>query len=200
MLSKSLISSGFIVFLTFNSVANESNYLKLQTGQEAVGRDSNDDPIKAPKAVVSDNFNEVQNKLRTGNVLSGTDTRRNRTDEQYKLKQLQNQVIKSTSNVSEEQRLQQLDLGAEILPYIAPWINSIAEECMSAIKLDNRSATAQEAANCSAQAIKQYQDNPTAFLSRMPASERQQLEKIIKDKIAGSVNTNKNNPTGQIKP
>ena len=199
MASKYLIFSVFVVFLSLDLTAQESDYLKLKTGQEAVGREVNEGPIKPPKAVVSEGLNQAQEKLRTGNVLSETDTNRNRTDEQFKLRQLQEKAKTATANVSDEQRLQQMNLGASILPYIAPWINSIAEQCMNAIKLDNKVVTAQEASRCSEKAVKQYQDNPTAFLNRMPASDRAELEKIIKDKLAESIKEDKNK-TGQPQP
>ena len=90
--------------------------------------------------------------------------------------------IKKTANSDLVFKQRQFELGAEMLPHVAPWINEAAKPCMNSIKKDDKDALA-KSAECTAKALETFKSNPSAFINRLPAGERAKLEAMSQDKL-----------------
>jgi hypothetical protein len=108
-------------------------------------------------------------------------------DRQFDLDKLQKEADQATSHVTPEQKAQQYDLGAEILPYVATHINKMSQDCVKSIGLSGADAAAKYS-ECSKQAVQSFQKDPISFINNLPDRERKQLEALVKQKIEKSAN------------
>lgn len=109
-----------------------------------------------------------------------------RSDRKFNINRLENRADKATANVSAEHKADLFNLGAELMPFVAPFINEIAKDCISKIDLQTRAAESKYA-ECAQQAISQFQKNPSAFIDRLPASEKEKLDNLVKLRTKQSI-------------
>ena len=116
-------------------------------------------------------------------------------DRQFQLQKLQRDAEEATANVSAEQKAQQYNLGAEILPYAVPYITKITQDCVKTIDMKGSDAAAKYS-ECSKMAVQKFQSDPTAFIKSLPEAEKQRLEALVKQRVEQSIRK----PTQYMEP
>ncbi len=107
------------------------------------------------------------------------------------LAQMQAEALKKAGN-DPIARKQQFNLGAEILPFVAPWINEIAKDCMSKISINLETQKAAEAAaECTKGAVAEFQKNPGAFIEKLSAEDKLKLQALVERRLRESAETRK---------
>lgn len=109
-----------------------------------------------------------------------------RSDEKFGIRTLQQQANDATSAVTPQQKTDLYNLGAELLPFVTPYINEIAKSCID--KIDFQLPFSEiKVGNCAKDAVGQFQKNPAAFIDRLPASEKQRLEVLVNIRTQQSI-------------
>lgn len=121
-----------------------------------------------------------------------------RSDAKFGIQKLQENAAVETSKSTPQQKADLYNLGADLLPFVAPYINEIAKECIDKVDLQAQNAEAL-VGNCAKKAVSQFQNNPAAFVDRLPASEKQQVEKLINSRLKQSIRPPANRP-GYMQP
>lgn len=95
------------------------------------------------------------------------------------LAQMQAEALKKTATDATA-RKQQFNLAAEILPFVAPWINEIAKDCISkiAVTTDGQKSSV-ASAECTRKAVAEFQKNPGAFIEKLSPEEKGKLEALV---------------------
>jgi hypothetical protein len=144
-------------------------------------------------AVTQGGIRQGQENLRKQNAIT-TDTR---SDARFGVRNLQQQAESATEKVNPQQKADLYNLGAELLPFVAPYINNIAKACID--KIDYQSPNAEKrAGDCTKEAVGQFQSNPAAFIDRLPASEKQRLEALVQMRVKQSIRPQ--NKPGYMEP
>lgn len=125
---------------------------------------------------------QAQENLKKQNALTGETN----SDSKFGVRNLQQKADSETSKVTPQQKNDLYNLGSEILPFVAPYINEIAKACIDKVDLQSASAEAR-VGDCAKQAVAQFQKDPAAFIDRMPASEKQRLQTIVNARVKESV-------------
>ncbi len=108
----------------------------------------------------------------------------------YHLQELQDAAIKKIGPDTLV-KTQLFNLGAEILPFVAPWINEIAKECMVQINAATSQNTEELAAACSQKAITEFQKKPAAFIEKLSPSDKTKLQALVDKRIKENVQIRK---------
>lgn len=123
--------------------------------------------------VVRAGVREAQIGLHNQNVVNPN------APDQVGLGQMQAEAIKK-AGPDATARKQQFNLAAEILPFVAPWINEIAKECISKIPVTEETQKASVAsAECTKKAVTEFQKNPGAFIEKLSPEEKGKLEALV---------------------
>lgn len=112
------------------------------------------------------------------------------SDAKFNVRNLQQQADGAVSAVNPQQRTDLYNLGSEILPFVAPYINEIAKACIDKVNLQSANAEAR-VGDCAKEAVGQFQRNPAAFIDRLPASEKQRLEALVNTRVRQSIRPNR---------
>lgn len=102
------------------------------------------------------------------------------------LAKMQAEALKK-AGPDETDRKQQFNLAAEILPFVAPWINDIAKDCVSKIAVgsDPQKATA-ASTECTQKAVAEFQKNPGAFIDKLSPEEKSKLQALVERRMRES--------------
>lgn len=102
------------------------------------------------------------------------------------LKQIQAEALKS-AGTDETSRKQQFNLAAEILPFVAPWINEIAKDCVSKISISSDAQKITTASTeCTQKAVAEFQKNPAAFIEKLSPEDKNKLQTLVDRRLKES--------------
>lgn len=178
------VKTGLVLLITFNfsffAVADEDRKLEAVTAggthqaqQNLLKQDA--------RSVKLDPNTGLPLKDANGNFIYADDA-----DTKFNIQNLQKDALEKSSQV-ETDRIKQFELGADIIPFIAPWITQVANDCVNRINPRRDDNVEESFAECTRQAVNEFKNNPTAFIQKLPEGAKKRLETLVQEKINASL-------------